>query len=139
MTKTKFFIIALMLSLSGMANAPSPRSIARAFERVLDAYCIEYYNIDFSGRSYVESSIVVNVPSDPDDMVNPLTGAFELTGTHSYKGAFRNNHSGVKWRATIKKLGDSKYKIKFDKWYEADLLNSAHWENGPTRIFEYGE
>ena len=139
MKKVKFLILVLMLTMGSMANAQTARSIARAFEKVLDAYCIEYYNIDFSGRSYVESSIVVNVPSDPDDLVNPLSGAFELKGTHSYKGAFRNTHSGVKWRATVKKVGENKYKIKFDKWYEPDLLNSGHWENGPTRVFEYDE
>lgn len=137
MKKVKLLMLALMLAMSSMADAQTVRGLIRAFESVLDSYCVEYYNIDFSGRSYVEGSLVVSIPSDPEDVINPLTGAFDLTGTHSYKGQFRNNHSGVKWRASIKKISDTKFRIKFDKWYEADLLNSAHWENGPTREYEY--
>ena len=132
-------MLALMLSLSCISDAQTVRGLIRAYERVLDSYCIDYYNIDFSGRSYVEGSIVVNIPSDPEDVVNPLTGAFNLEGTHSYKGQFRNNHSGVKWRASIKQLSETKFRIKFDKWYEADILHPAHWENGPTREYEYRE
>lgn len=126
-----------MLAMSSVASAQTVRGLIRAFETVLDAYCIEYYNTDFSGRSYVEGSLAVSIPSDPEDVINPLTGAFDLSGTHSYRGQFRNQHSGVKWRASIKKIGESKYRIKFDKWYEKDMIRDGHWENGPTREFEY--
>ena len=106
MKKAKFLFIALMLTLCTMANAQSVRSIAKGCEKLLDAYCIEYYNQD-------------------------------LKGTHSYRGQFRKMHSGVKWRASVKKMGGNKYKIKFDKYYEPDWLDDGHWENGPTRIFDY--
>lgn len=137
MKKVKFLLVALLLTIGAVAQAQTTRGLVKAFEKVLDAYCIEYYNIDFSGRSYVESSIVVNLPSNPEDVLNPLTGCYDLEGTHSYRGKFRNGHSGVKWRASIKRLSSTRYRIKFDKWYEADILNPGHWENGPTREFEY--
>ena len=137
MKKAKFLFIALMLTLCTMANAQSVRSIAKGCEKLLDAYCIEYYNQDFRGRSYIEGSIVVNIPSDPEEMEDPFTGSLNLKGTHSYRGQFRKMHSGVKWRASVKKMGGNKYKIKFDKYYEPDWLDDGHWENGPTRIFDY--
>ena len=137
MKKVKVIMMVVMLAMSSLASAQTTRGLIRAFEQVLDAYCVEYYNTDFSGRSYVEGSISVSMPSDPEDVINPLTGALDLTGTHSYKGQFRNMHSGVKGRASIKKISNNKFRIKFDKWYEADLLRGGHWENGPTREFEY--
>ena len=137
MKQVKFLMVALMLAMSSVASAQTARGLIRAFETVLDSYCVEYYNTDFSGRSYVEGSLSVSIPSNPEDAINPLTGALDLTGTHSYRGRFRNIHSGVRWRASIKRIGDSKYRIKFDKWYEKDFWRDAHWENGPTREFEY--
>lgn len=139
MKQVKLLMVALMLAMSSMANAQTARGLIKALEKVLDAYCIEYYNTDFSGRSYVGGSISIYVPSDPEDVINPLTGALDLEGTHSYKGQFRNAHSGVKWKASVKPLGGNKYKIKFDKWYEPDFFNPGHWENGATREYEYRE
>lgn len=139
MKKVKFLMVAMLLALSSVANAQTTRGLIKALEKVLDAYCIEYYNTDFSGRSYVEGSISIYIPSDPEDVINPLTGALNLEGTHSYKGKFRNSHSGVKWKASVKSLGGNKYKIKFDKWYEPDFFNSGHWENGASRVYEYRE
>jgi len=143
MRTVKILMIGIMLSMSSIASAQTVRGMLKAFQKVLDAYCVEYYNTDFSGRSYIEESLVVSIPSDPEDALNPLTGAFELNGTHSYKGQTRQTHSGVKWRATIKMISNTKYRIKFDKWYEKDPIptwlggREAHWELGPTREFEY--
>lgn len=139
MKQVKLLMVALMLSLSCAANAQTGKGLIKALEKVLDAYCIEYYNTDFSGRSYVGGSISIYIPSNPEDVINPLTGGLDLEGTHSYRGKFRNAHSGVKWRASVKPLGNNKYKIKFDKWYEPDLFSSGHWENGATREYEYKE
>ena len=139
MKQVKFLMIGLMLPMSSAASAQTVRGLVRALEKVLDAYCIEYYNTDFSGRSYVAGSLSVYIPSDPEDLINPLTGALDLEGTHSYRGQFRNTHSGVKWKASIKELGGKKYQIKFDKWYEPDFFNAGHWENGATREYEYKE
>lgn len=137
MRTVKILMIGVMLSMSSVANAQTVRGMIKAFEKVLDAYCVDYYSTDFSGRSYIEESLVVSIPSNPEDALNPLTGALELNGTHSYKGMFRNTHSGVKWRASILQISRTKFRIKFDKWYEADLFRPGHWENGPTRDYEY--
>ena len=59
MKNVKFLMVALMLAVSGMANAQSARSIFKSFERMLDKYCIEYYSDDFSGRVYTEGSIKI--------------------------------------------------------------------------------
>lgn len=139
MKQVKLLMVAILLAMSSAANAQTARGLIKALEKVLDAYCIEYYNTDFSGRSYVGGSLSINIPSDPEDVINPLTGALNLEGTHSYRGKFRNSHSGVKWKASIKQKGNNIYTIKFDKWYEADFFSSGHWENGQTRDFEYRE
>ena len=130
------FIFILMLTISTSTNAQSVRSIAKGCEKMLDAYCIEYYNQDFRGRSYIEGSIVVNIPSDPEEIEGPFSGPLNLKGTHSYRGQFRKIHSGVKWRASVKPLGGNKYQVKFDKYFSNDLC-CEQWENGPTRVFEY--
>lgn len=138
MKQVKLLIVTFILSISCAANAQTARGLAKAFEKVLDAYCIEYYNTDFANRSYIEGSISVSLPSDPEDILNPLTGAYDLEGKHSYRGAWRKIHSNAKWRASIKPLGNNKYEIRFDKWYEPDLWDrKGHWEIGPTRVFEY--
>ena len=131
MKTTKFFIVAFMLCISGLAQAQTKAS----FERMLNKYCLEYYAKDFPGRYYVKGSLTVtNVEEDA------LTGNAELSGTHSYNGKI--SHSGVQWRATIRPVAPNKYKIKFDKWYEADrvmgiTITPAHWEDGATREFTY--
>ena len=134
-----------MLVMNSMASAQSARAYINSFKRLLNEYCIKYYNQDFAGRTYNEGSLYIDIPDDPEDLLDPLTGEFNLNGTHSYRGRTRNEHTGVAWRATIKPLGGNKYRIKFDKYYEEDrdplfgfVINKAHWEKGPTRTYTYG-
>lgn len=143
MKRAKFLMVALLFATCNLVNAQSARAYIKAYEKVLEAYCLEFYNTDFSGRLYIEGSLSVSIPYDPEDVFNPLTGNFELTGTHSYRGRTRSVHSGVKFRATIKQIGQGRYRVKFDKWYEKDPVpewlggQPAHWENGATREFRY--
>ena len=136
-------MFVLLLSMSSIACAQSARAYINSFTRMLNAYCVDYYAGDFAGRTFNEGSLVVNIPSDPEDLIDPLTGEYTLNGTHSYLGQTRAAHTGVAWRATIKPLGGNKYRIKFDKYYEPDkvmgfTINNGHWENGPTREYAYG-
>ena len=142
MKNLKILMVAIMLIMSNVASAQTVKGLFKAFGQVLEEYCIEFYDKDFPGRTYIQETLVVNIPSDPDDCFNPLTGEYELTGTHSYKGQTRSTHSNVKWRAYLKKISGNKYSIRFDKWYERDPLypfagQDAHWEKGPKREYEY--
>ena len=137
MTRLRLWAVVLLLALGGSAKAQSLQPLAKAIEKVLDAYCIQYYDTDFPQRSYIENTISVSVPETLADAKDSSDGSYELTGTHSYRGQFRSIHSNVRFRVSIKPIGINRYRIKFDKWFEADLLHSAHWENGPTREFVY--
>jgi len=140
MKKEKFLLMTLMLTLSSMVYAQSPETILKDFGNMLNQYCLTYYKSDFPDRYYQKGSLSVNTSEeDIKKAINALTGNFFLEGTHSYKGKLDNSHSNVKWQATIRQLGDSKYKVKFDKWYEKDPLpgwlggQPAHWEEGRVR------
>ena len=140
MKTVKLCILALLLTVSSAVSAQSARSFIKAFERMLDAYCIEYYSDDFEGRLYKEGSI--SITCDPKDAIDPLTGEIVLSGTHSYDGKSFKTHTGVRWEAHITELGNGEYRIKFDKYYEPDkigpfTIQEGYWEKGLERNYTY--
>ena len=140
MKTVKLCMLALLLAVSSVVSAQSARSIIKAYERMLNEYCIEYYSDDFVGRLYKEGSIAITC--DPEDAIDPLTGEIVLSGTHSYDGKSLKTHTGVRWEAYITELGNGKYRIKFDKYYEPDkigpfTIQQGYMEKGRERVFTY--
>ena len=132
MKKVKFVILSVLLAFCSIASAQTEREYVAAFEKLLDTYCQEFYSDDFPDRYYREGTLKIG-----DAFRDPLTEEFTLKGTHDYKGQSLKVHKGVKWEATIEKIAQRKYRIKFDKWYEKDWFNPGHWERGRTRDYEY--
>ena len=137
MKKVKIFMMVVMLAVSSLASAQTANDYVQSFTKMLDKYCMEFYSEDFPGRYYQERTLsITSVNSDP------LTGEFSLKGTHSYKGKQLSVHTNVDWEATIEPLGNRKYRVKFDKYYEPDkigpiVIKEGHWEYGKTRDYEY--
>lgn len=126
MKTVKLLMLALILAVSSVANAQSKEDC----REILEQFCLEHYESCFSERIYIKGSL--RVTKDPKQ--SRLTGICSVAGTHSYQGqviAFgrRKTHSGVEFHARIKRVGDTSYKVEFEKLYESDpFMNNAHWE-----------
>ena len=127
MKQVKFLMVALMLVMSGAANAQSTKEQFRA---VLEDFCQSYYDNAFSGKQYIEGSLTVST-LEPDEANNVIL----VRGKHSYRGQYipfygRKTHSNVDFKAEVS-VTKSGIKIKFWKWYEPDIQDrNGHWE-GP--------
>lgn len=126
MKQVKFLIVALLLAVSGAANAQSTKDQVRS---ILEDFCVSYYDNAFSPKQYIEGSLTVST-IEADDASNVI----KVKGKHSYRGQYipflgRQTHSNVDYKAEIIPAS-SGLKIRFWKWYEADMRASGHWE-GP--------
>lgn len=126
MKTVKLLMVALLLAVSSTADAQSREDC----REILEKFCLEHYESCFSERIYIKGSL--RVTKDP--IQSGLTGICSVEGTHSYKGqviilGHRKTHSGVEFHARIKRVGDTSYKVEFEKRYESDpFMNNAHWE-----------
>lgn len=130
MSKIKYLFLALLLSLSGAASAQSTKA---QFKAILDQFCQSYYEDAFGGKQYIEGSLsVTSVESDESGNV------IKIKGKHSYRGKYipfygRKTHSSVDFKAEVTEARNG-LRIKFWKWYEADLMASGHWEGPCEKI-----
>lgn len=127
MKQVKLLMVALLLALSGTANAQTTKE---QFKAVLEDFCVSYYDDAFSGKQYIEGSLTVTT-LEPDEANNVI----KVRGKHSYRGQYipffgRKTHSNVDFKAEIS-VTKSGLKIKFWKWFEPDPTDpKGHWE-GP--------
>lgn len=126
MKTIKLLMVALLLAVSNVASAQSREDC----KEILEKFCEEYYESCFSERVYIKGSLTVT----KEPKVSRLTGICSVEGTHSYKGQVllfgrRKTHTGVAFRARIKRVGNTAYKVEFEKFYESDpLQHNEHWE-----------
>ena len=126
MKNVKFLMVALMLAVSSMANAQSREDC----REILEEFCLQHYETCFAERIYTKGSLAVT----KEPKVSKLTGICSVEGTHSYKGqviAFgrRKSHPNVDFKARIKRIGETTFKVEFEKYYEPDpFQNNGHWE-----------
>lgn len=126
MKTIKFLMVALLLSISSMANAQTKSQI----RAILEQFCVENYDNCFSPRLYVDGSLTVTSVD-----VDEANGKIKVKGTHTCKGQSipffgRRTYTGREYKAELipSSVG---VKVRFWRWYEADPgQNNAHWE-GP--------
>ncbi len=94
--------------------------LKKTFKEVLDAFCYNNYANCFSGRKYIEYSLIVNNVERVGD------GVYKVEGTHSYKGSYGAIYSDMLFKVTYYL---TQKKIVFYKRSKADFLNSSdYWE-----------
>lgn len=124
MRKIKILLSVVLLFVACVANSQTKAQI----KALLEQFCTEHYDDCFSPRLYIDGSLTLNSVS-----IDENTYVIKAQGKHSYQGQYipfygRKTHTGVSWKADIKvlKIG---IKVKFYKWYEADINDSGHWES----------
>ena len=126
MKKVKFIMIALMLSVSGIANAQTRAQI----QAILEQFCVEHYDRHFAPRQYVEGTLrVTSVDIDEDN------GKIKVKGTHTCRGQHipfigRRTYAGREFKAELlpAKIG---IKIRFWRWYAPDTPGQEGYWEGP--------
>ena len=114
------------------SSLPSKQQVRALLER----WCIEYYDVCFSGRYYIQNSLTVTSIEEDES-----TGYLKVRGKHSFKG-YRYRIGGqrdfpdVDYRATIMPSSDGQgITVRFLKWKVPYLpLQTGEWEVGEKSI-----
>lgn len=135
MKQVKYLLLALILFMSGAASAQTPTK--EQVQVVLEDFCQLNYDKAFSPKQYIENTLIVD-SLDFDEEFKIIS----VKGKHSYRGQAlpfvgRQSHTNVDFKAEIYILEKS-IKVKFWKWYEADMSKEGHWE-GPCENFMFPE
>lgn len=94
--------------------------LKQSFKELLEAFCYINYSSCFSGRKYIEYSLIVNNVEEVENRV------YKFEGTHSYKGSYGAIYSDMLYKAT---LYLTQKKIVFYKRSKADFFNPTdYWE-----------
>lgn len=127
MKTVKLLMVALLLAVSGTANAQLNRE---QIKYCLEEFCKAYYNDAFSPKQYIEGSLVITTV-EPDK----IKGGYIVKGKHGYRGQYipiygRKTHVNVDYKSEVKETNYG-IEIRFWKWYEPDVRDpQGHWE-GP--------
>lgn len=122
MKTAKYFLLALLLTVSSTAGAQTKAEI----RDILEQFCLEHYDDCYSPRQYIQNSLVVK-------SVDSKEWGFFVKGTHSYKGQYipflgRETHSNVDFKAELRPT-ERGLKVVFYKWYEPDIKHpDGFWE-----------
>lgn len=92
----------------------------QTLKEFIEAFCCKYYANCFTGRKYIEYSLVV------DNVEKIGDGAYKIEGTHSYKGSYGALYTNMLFNAT---WYVNQKKLMFNKRSKADFFNPTdYWE-----------
>lgn len=78
MKTVKLLMVALLLAVSGMANAQLSRE---QIKYCLEEFCKAYYDDAFSPKQYIRGSLVITTVEP-----NKQEGGYKVKGKHGYRG-----------------------------------------------------